>query len=41
VSERRLRSPQTNLTTENIMIAATIILAGIVIVTAWDSSEKS
>jgi hypothetical protein len=34
-------SPQPNLTAHNIMITATIILAGIVIVTAWDSSEKS
>jgi hypothetical protein len=25
----------------NTMIAATLILAGLVVVTAWDSSEKS
>jgi hypothetical protein len=31
---------QSNLNAENIMITATIILAGIVIVTAWDSSER-
>jgi hypothetical protein len=41
MSGRAFPSPQNSLTTENIMIAATIILAGIVIVTAWDSSEKS
>jgi len=41
MSEPALASPQTNQNTENTMIAATIILAGIVLVTAWDSSEKS
>jgi hypothetical protein len=32
--------PQTALNHENTMITATIILAGLVVVTAWDSSEK-
>jgi hypothetical protein len=40
MSGQSLPSPQNTLTTENIMITATIILAGIVIVTAWDSSER-
>jgi hypothetical protein len=33
--------PNHTFNTETTMITATLILAGIVLVTAWDSSEKS
>jgi hypothetical protein len=39
VSRRRLPQTPEKLTPSTSMITATIILAGIIVVTAWDSSD--